>query len=110
MTTPPPDPTNPDLLLGIRAYLTTQGLVRDPRVAGAAPPLWITPTHGTPAPGEAVGLSANEVGIPRFVLIAPIGTDTDMSAGKALRTSTTKGLSWTIVPAPAVRAAPMSRV
>jgi len=58
----PPDPTNPDLLKGIRNYLISQGVVRDERVPGTAPPLWIAPRHGTPAPGQSEGLNPTEVG------------------------------------------------
>jgi hypothetical protein len=49
-----------ELLTELRAYLVAEGVVRDPRVAGGAPPLWLQPRHGTPAPGE--GTNATETG------------------------------------------------
>jgi hypothetical protein len=64
MSTPPPsiwdaypvDPTNPDLLLNIAAYLIELGFVRDPDtpdvIGSPLPPLWIAPRYGCPAPGE----------------------------------------------------------
>lgn len=70
MTTPPPDPTNPDLLLGLRGYLAVQGLVRDPRDAtSSAAPMWIAPRFGTPAPGQTEGLDPVEIG-PTLVISA----------------------------------------
>lgn len=36
-------------------HLITQGVVRDPRVAGALPPAFRQPADGTPAPGEGLG-------------------------------------------------------
>jgi hypothetical protein len=49
-----------DLLTDMRDYLIAQGLVRDPLVAGSAPPLWRSPREGVPAPGE--GRNATEKG------------------------------------------------
>lgn len=40
------------LLKDLRSYLVGEGVVRVPSVAGPAPPLWLEPKHGTPAPGE----------------------------------------------------------
>lgn len=40
----------------VRAELITQGIVRDPRVAGALPPCWRNPRDGIPAPGEGTGV------------------------------------------------------
>lgn len=56
----PPDPTDPDILEGLRAYLNSLGLAREPAVAGTEPPMWIAPALGTPAPGE--GENPTEVG------------------------------------------------
>lgn len=36
-------------------HLIAQGIVRDPRVAGALPPAFRQPADGTPAPGEGSG-------------------------------------------------------
>lgn len=44
---------SPDLLTYLRDYLVSEGLVRVPRVAGAAPPLYLEPKEGVVAPGEA---------------------------------------------------------
>lgn len=60
---PPPDPTNPDLLDNLRAYLIGLGLVRDPRDGSQQnilPPLWIEPRLGVPAPGQKEGLNPVE--------------------------------------------------
>lgn len=51
----------PRLLTALRDHLVTQDVVRDPRVAGAQPPLWLEPRRGAPAPGEGTGA---EVGDP----------------------------------------------
>lgn len=40
------------LLVAMRAHLVADGVVRVPRVAGSAPPLWLQPRDGVPAPGE----------------------------------------------------------
>ena len=48
------------LLEHMRDHLAALGVVRDPRVAGAAPPMWVDPRHGVPAPGE--GQHATEIG------------------------------------------------
>lgn len=50
----------PDLLSALRNHLVTAAIVRKPSVAGAAPPLWLEPRLGTPAPGE--GNNPTEVG------------------------------------------------
>lgn len=50
-----------DLITNMRDYLIAQGLVRKPAVAGAAPPMWLDPKLGVPAPGEGQG---TEVGDP----------------------------------------------
>jgi hypothetical protein len=50
----------PSLLTSLRDHLVAQNLVRKPSVAGAAPPLWLAPRLGVPAPGE--GGNATEVG------------------------------------------------
>lgn len=49
----------PLLIDAVRSYLIAQGLVRDPRTAGSAPPCWRNPRNGVPAPGEG---AAPEVG------------------------------------------------
>jgi hypothetical protein len=36
-------------------YLITQGIARDPRVAGSVPPAFRSPADGVPAPGEGLG-------------------------------------------------------
>jgi hypothetical protein len=51
-----------NLLDHVNDYLIAQGLVRDPRVAGSAPPLWLMPRDGVPAPGESPKNNAVEVG------------------------------------------------
>lgn len=51
----------PVLLTAFRDHLVTAGLVRKPAVAGAAPPLWLEPKLGVPAPGEARSGNATEV-------------------------------------------------
>jgi hypothetical protein len=48
------------LLDELRDYFVAQGIARIPRVAGAAPPMWLDPRHGVPAPGE--GDNATEKG------------------------------------------------
>jgi hypothetical protein len=50
----------PDVLTACRTHLIDLGLVRDPRQAGDAPPMWLHPRNGVPAPGE--GENAIEVG------------------------------------------------
>ena len=45
----------PLLIDACRDYLIAQGIVRDPRVAGAAPPCWRSPRNGVPAPGDGTG-------------------------------------------------------
>ncbi len=47
------------LLDALRNHLIGQGIVRKPAVAGAAPPLWLEPDEGAPAPGE--GTTATEI-------------------------------------------------
>ena len=43
----------PTLLIdACRTYLIAQGVVRDPRTAGALPPCWRSPREGVPAPGD----------------------------------------------------------
>ena len=61
---PPPDPTNPDLLLGIYHYLKEHNVIRDPRDAthkATIAPLWIEPRFGCPAPGQTEGLAEAEI-------------------------------------------------
>lgn len=48
------------LLDSLRQHLIDEGIVRDPRVAGALPPFWREPRLGAPAPGE--GSTATEIG------------------------------------------------
>jgi hypothetical protein len=48
------------LLHALRDELVTATLARKPSVAGAAPPLWLEPRDGVPAPGE--GTNSTEVG------------------------------------------------
>lgn len=40
------------LLDYLRTHLVNQSVARDPRTAGALPPVWRQPRNGTPAPGE----------------------------------------------------------
>jgi hypothetical protein len=55
----------PRLLDALKAHLVSQGLVRDPRTAGALPPFWRQPRLGTPAPGETPsGGATTEAGDP----------------------------------------------
>jgi hypothetical protein len=49
----------PTLLDHLRDHLISESIVRSPRTAGAAPPLWLEPREGIPAPGEGSG---SEVG------------------------------------------------
>lgn len=61
---PPPDPTNPDLLIGVFKYLEEKGVVRepsDPTLQEELPPCWIEPRFGCPAPGSGEGLAPAEV-------------------------------------------------
>lgn len=51
-----------NLLDHVNDYLVAQNLVRDPRIAGPKPPLWVEPRNGTPAPGESPKGNATEVG------------------------------------------------
>lgn len=41
-----------EVLNALRTHLVARSVARVPRVAGSAPPLWIEPRKGTPAPGE----------------------------------------------------------
>jgi hypothetical protein len=50
----------PNLLTALRDHLIAQAIVRKPSVAGSAPPLWLEPSLGTPAPGE--GNNPDETG------------------------------------------------
>jgi hypothetical protein len=43
----------PRLLDALKTHLISQGLVRDPRTAGALPPFWRQPRLGTPAPARS---------------------------------------------------------
>lgn len=47
--------TQPDLLTAVRDHLISEGVGRDPRVAGPLPPIWREPRDGAPAPGEKEG-------------------------------------------------------
>jgi hypothetical protein len=61
---PPPDPTNPDLLIGIFQYLKGAKLVREPSdetYQDELPPMWIEPRLGCPAPGNVEGLGEAEI-------------------------------------------------
>lgn len=49
------------LLQAFQADLTAAGLARRPGVAGSAPPLWMEPSDGAPAPGEKAGVE-NDAG------------------------------------------------
>lgn len=51
----------PTLLDFVAAEMIAAGIARNPRVAGAAPPVFLHPRNGTPAPGESMG-AAVEVG------------------------------------------------
>lgn len=42
----------PRLLDALKAHLIAEGIVRDPKTAGALPPLWRQPRNGTPGPAE----------------------------------------------------------
>lgn len=51
----------PYLVESAREHLITQGVVRDPRVVGPLPPLWLAPKNGVPEPGSDVqSLHPNE--------------------------------------------------
>jgi hypothetical protein len=52
----------PNLLDYVNDYLIAQNLVRDPRVAGSKPPLWLEPRDGVPAPGESPKNNSTEMG------------------------------------------------
>lgn len=52
------------LLDELRDHLVDAGVVRIPRVAGSAPPMWLSPKAGTPAPGESESDKPNEKGDP----------------------------------------------
>lgn len=56
--------TQADLLTHIRSHLIAIGLVRVPRTAGSAPPMWLEPRDGVPAPGEATSGNPTEIGDP----------------------------------------------
>lgn len=58
----------PLMIDACRDYLIAQSLVRDPRVAGAAPPCWRSPRSGVPAPGDGAGV---EVGATVVVGLFP---------------------------------------
>lgn len=45
----------PDLLTNLRDHLISEGVGRDPRVAGSTPPIWREPQDGAPAPGDKSG-------------------------------------------------------
>jgi hypothetical protein len=65
-------PAPPRLLMDyLRDHLITAGLVRDPDVAGDAPPFWLSP-DGIPAPGAG---KAPKVG-PNVVLAAMVAPET----------------------------------
>jgi hypothetical protein len=65
------------LLDDVREHLVDAGIVRIPRVPGSAPPMWIEPRLGVPAPGESPNDIAAEkdanivVGLFRAPGIAP---------------------------------------
>lgn len=50
------------LLDGLRAHLAGAGIVRIPRDAGTAPPMWLHPRDGVPAPGEGEPARRVEIG------------------------------------------------
>lgn len=50
----------PNLLSAFRNYLVSEGLVRKPSVAGSSPPMWVEPTDGAIAPGEAESAVADD--------------------------------------------------
>ena len=54
----------PQLLDELRAHLVTAGVVRVPRTAGSAPPMFLSPKNGTPAPGESESGNSVEQGDP----------------------------------------------
>ena len=58
----------PLMIDACRDYLIAQALVRDPRVAGAAPPCWRSPRNGLPAPGDG---TAPEIGTTLVVGLFP---------------------------------------
>ena len=69
-------PIEHHLLPNVRAFLVDAGLVREPDVAGALPPLWLDPRDGVPAPGEGKPVEIGDplvigafqvMGIPRTV-------------------------------------------
>lgn len=50
-----------NLLDHVNDYLIAQAIVRDPRVAGSMPPLWVEPRDGVPAPGQSPKNAAVEI-------------------------------------------------
>lgn len=48
-----------DLLASFRAGLVAAGVCRVPAVAGAAPPMYLEPRDGAPAPGQNPGVEAD---------------------------------------------------
>lgn len=49
----------PDLLSAFRSWLVAQNVARVPSVAGAAPPMYLEPRDGAPAPGQQQGVEAD---------------------------------------------------
>jgi hypothetical protein len=45
-----------ELLTALRTHLIDVGVVRNPEVAGPAPPMWLEPRLGVKAPGEGDGV------------------------------------------------------
>ncbi len=74
----------PLLIDALRDFLIAEGVVRDPRVAGADPPCWRSPRMGVPAPGDG---DAPEMGASVVVGIFPAaGIARDPYEASVLRT------------------------
>lgn len=56
-----------DLLDAMRDHLVTDGAVRVPRDGGSAPPLWLEPRDGAPAPGDKTGAEDGPVVLSAFL-------------------------------------------
>lgn len=75
---------SPLLIDACRTYLIAQGVVRDPRTAGALAPCWRSPREGVPAPGDGTG---NEIGATVVVgLFTAAGIARDPYDALSLRT------------------------
>lgn len=62
----------PDLLTNVRDYLVAEGVGRDPRTAGAVPPIWREPQDGAPAPGDRSGIEDSATATISLFRTAPV--------------------------------------